>query len=67
VGRFHQRLSLLMLAAAGVLSAAGLVRWTGRPGTGLLAAALMASFACLLVGLRRMWQRPPQSRERSVF
>jgi hypothetical protein len=66
VGRFHQRLSLLMFAAAGVLSAAGLVRWTGRPGMGLLAAALMASFACLLVGLRRTWQRPPQSRDRSV-
>ena len=62
VGRFHQRLSLLMFAAAGVLCAAGLVRWTGRPGMGLLAAALMMSFACLLVGLRRTWQRPRRQR-----
>lgn len=43
VGRFHGRLSLLMFAAGGVLTAVGLWKWSGRPGTGYLLLALLAS------------------------
>lgn len=45
VGRFHQRLSLLMVGVAAVLSVIGLVRWWAEPGTGLLLVALAASLA----------------------
>jgi hypothetical protein len=36
VGRFHQCLSLFMAGSAVALSLVAMVRWTGRPGTGLL-------------------------------
>ncbi len=45
IGRFHQRLSLLMFGVAAVLSVVGLVRWWARPGAGLLMVALAASLA----------------------
>lgn len=49
VGRFHQRLSILMFGAGGVLSAAGLWQSRGQPETALLSLALLA---CVL-SLRR--------------
>ena len=47
VGSFHRRLSLLMLGAAVVLSAAELWQSAGQRGTGLLVLALFASLASL--------------------
>jgi hypothetical protein len=55
VGRFHQYLSLLMFGAGGVLSVAGLVRWGGGPGTGLLLLALLASVGSFLGDVRQAW------------
>jgi hypothetical protein len=43
VGRFHQRLSILMSGAGGVLSTAGLWQSRGQPGANLLFLALLAS------------------------
>jgi hypothetical protein len=42
IGRFHQRLSLLMLGVGVVISLVGLGRWGGQPGTGLLLVVLLA-------------------------
>jgi hypothetical protein len=55
VGRFHLRFSVLMFAAGVVVSLAGLARWGGRPGTGLLLLGLSASLACVLFNLERAW------------
>ena len=41
VGRFHQRLSLLMAASAAALSLVALLGWAGRPGMGLLIMAFL--------------------------
>jgi hypothetical protein len=43
VGRFHARISMLMFAAGGVLTAVGFWQWSGRPGTGYLLVALLGS------------------------
>ena len=43
VGRFHQWLSLLMAGSAAALSLVAIVRWAGRPGTGLLVLVSVAS------------------------
>ena len=48
VGRFHQRISVLMFTAATVLTAVGLARWGGGPGTGLIVFALLASLSFLV-------------------
>ena len=59
VGRFHQRIALLMFAAGSLLSAVGVWRWSGRPGTGYLLVGLIASTGCMtwdwksLVGRRQ--------------
>jgi hypothetical protein len=55
VGLFHQRLSVLMAAAGGVISAAELWRSGGEAGSGLLLMALLACvwFAIPLRGWRR--------------
>ncbi len=45
IGRFHQRLSLLMFAVGAALSFVGLIRWAAQPGTGLLLVALVLSLA----------------------
>jgi hypothetical protein len=55
VGRFHQFLSLLMFGAGGVLSGAGLFRWGGGPGTGMLLLALLTSLGFFLGDLRQVW------------
>jgi hypothetical protein len=53
LGRFHQRLSLLMFAAGAALSAAGLGRWWGQAGAGSLLLALVMSLASLARELKR--------------
>lgn len=58
VGRFHRRLSLLMIGVAAIFSGGGLARWMGQPGTGLLLLALAASLACLTRDLRAAWAGP---------
>jgi hypothetical protein len=49
VGRFHQWLSLLAAASAAALSLAALLRWAGRPGTGLL---IVVAFTAASVAIR---------------
>jgi hypothetical protein len=58
IGRFHRRLSLLMVGIASVFSLGGLYRWLGQPGTGLLLAALAASVASITRDLRAAWAGP---------
>ena len=48
VGRFHQWLAVVMAGSVTVLGMAGLVRWAGRPGTGLLVVAFVASAFALV-------------------
>lgn len=56
IGRFHKWLAVLMFAAAGLLSLAGMWHWFGRPGTGYLALAAAGSLACLALHSRRMYR-----------
>jgi hypothetical protein len=62
IGRFHRRLSLLMVGVGVIFSAGGLTRWAGQPGTGLLLLALAASLALVTRDLRAAWAGPdPES------
>ena len=45
VGRFHQWLSVVMAGSATALSLVAIVRWAGRPGTGLLVLVFVVSLA----------------------
>lgn len=45
IGRFHRRLSMLMIGVGVIFSLLALMRWLGQPGTGLLLAALTLSLA----------------------
>jgi hypothetical protein len=45
VGRFHQRLSVVMAGSAAALSLIAIVRWAGRPGAGLLVLVFVVSLA----------------------
>lgn len=58
IGKFHQRLSLLMFGVGGLLSLAGLLHWGGQPGTGLLLLALVTSLSFLGWDARRMQTAP---------
>jgi hypothetical protein len=58
VGRFHQWVSLVMAGSAVALSSVALVRWVGRPGTGLLMLVLAASVAVARRDVRRLCARP---------
>ncbi len=58
IGRFHRRLSLLMIGVGLVFSLGGLARWMGRPGTGLLLLGVAASTASVTRDLRRAWAGP---------
>ena len=49
VGRFHQRISLLMIGSASLITLVGLAWWSARPGSGLL---LMVFLIVLLVAVR---------------
>ena len=53
VGRFHQRLSLLMAGSAMALSLVAIGCWAGRPGTGLSALVFAVSLA---VAWRDAWR-----------
>lgn len=53
VGRFHQWLSVVMAGSATALSLIAIVRWAGRPGTGLLVLVFVVSFA---VAWRDAWR-----------
>jgi hypothetical protein len=53
VGRFHQWLSLLMAGSAVALSLISIVRWTGKPGTGLLMLVFVVS---ITVAWRDAWR-----------
>lgn len=57
IGRFHQWLSLLMFVVGGVLSGAGLARWGGQPGAGLLLLALVVNVSFLAWDMRKMLTR----------
>jgi hypothetical protein len=56
VGRFHQWVSLLMAASAAALSLVALLQWAGRPGTGLLIVALLASAHVAVRDARSVWR-----------
>jgi hypothetical protein len=53
VGRFHQRLSVVMAGSATALSLIAIVRWAGRPGTGLLVLVFVVSVS---VAWRDAWR-----------
>lgn len=58
VGRFHRRLSMLMIGVGMIFSLGGLSRWAGEPGTGLLFAAVAASVASVTRDVRAAWAGP---------
>ncbi len=58
VGRFHRRLSLLMLGVGVIFSLGGVARWAGQPGTGPLLLALAVSLASVARDLRGAWAGP---------
>jgi len=62
IGRFHRRLSLLMVGIGVIFSLGGLARWMGQPGTGLLLLALAASLASIARDLRAAWASPDTGR-----
>ncbi len=62
LGRFHRRLSLLMVGIGVLFSLGGLGRWMGQPGTGLLLLALAASLASMARDLRAAWAGPETGR-----
>lgn len=55
VGRFHRRVSMLMIAVAVIFSMFAFTRWLGQPGTGLLLTALALSLAAVARNLRAAW------------
>jgi hypothetical protein len=55
VGRFHQRLSLLMVASGSAIALIGLVWWPGQRGTGLLALAFLAGVVSIVRDVRWIW------------
>jgi hypothetical protein len=48
VGRFHQRISMLMAVSVGVVTLAALFRWGNQPGAGLLWVVLLIAAATLV-------------------
>ncbi len=70
IGRFHQRLSLLMFGVGAVLSGAGLGQWAGQAGAGLLLLALVVSIAFLAWDVRKTWMtvsRTPDDDEQAML
>lgn len=55
VGRFHRRLSMLMIGVAVLFSMFAVARWFGQPGTGLLLVSLALSLASVASDLRAAW------------
>lgn len=58
IGRFHRRLSLLMIGVGVIFSLLALIHWLGQPGTGLLLAAWTLSLVCVTRDLRAAWAGP---------
>jgi hypothetical protein len=54
VGRFHQGVSIFMAASGAAVSLLAVLRWWGRPGTGLLALAFVVSAAMARRDARRL-------------
>jgi len=55
VGRFHLWLAVLMAMSVTVLGVVALVRWAGRPGTGLLMIAFVVAAVALVRDGRSAW------------
>jgi hypothetical protein len=55
VGRFHQRLSLLMVGSTAAVALGGLLCWGGRPGSGLLLVAFLAVVPLVIREVRWLW------------
>ncbi|MEP6754584.1 MAG: hypothetical protein ABJA67_03700 [Chthonomonadales bacterium] len=55
VGRFHRRVSLVMIGAGMVFALGGLGHWMGRPGTGLMLLALGVSLFTIVRSLSGAW------------
>lgn len=55
VGRFHRRLSMLMIGVAVLFSMLALARWFGQPGTGLLLLSLTLSLSSVASDVRAAW------------
>jgi hypothetical protein len=55
VGRFHQWLSLLMAGSAAALTLISLVRWAGKPGTGLLMLVFVVSITVAWRDARKVY------------
>ena len=59
IGRFHRRVSMLMIGVGAIFSLGGLAHWMGKPGTGLLLLALAVSLACMTRDWRAAWVGEP--------
>lgn len=55
VGRFHRRVSMLMIGVAVMFSLLAMSRWFGQPGTGLLFVALTLSLGSVARDLYAAW------------
>jgi hypothetical protein len=55
VGRFHQRLSLLMVGSTAAVALGGLVCWAGRPGSGLPLVAFLAIVPLVVREVHWLW------------
>jgi hypothetical protein len=55
VGRFHQRLSLLMVASTAAVALGGFMCWAGRPGSGLLLVAFLSVVPLVVREVRWLW------------
>jgi hypothetical protein len=58
VGRFHQWLSLLMAGSAAALSLIAILRWVGKPGTGLLVLVSLVAVLVFWRDARKLWAGP---------
>jgi hypothetical protein len=67
VGRFHRRLSLLMVGVGVVFSLGGLSHWMGQPGTGLLFAAFAVSLVSVTRDVRAAWTGPDSEIDRAPW
>jgi hypothetical protein len=65
IGRFHRRLSMVMIGIGAVFSFGALARWIGQPGTGLLLLALSISLFCVARDLREAWAGPESEFDRA--
>jgi hypothetical protein len=65
IGRFHRRLSLLMIGIGVIFSLGALARWMGQPGTGMLLAALTVSLASVTRDVWAAWAGPDPQIDRA--